>query len=220
MEKMKVHVNGKVIVSLVMTIFLIAGFFVVSASAKEIVLKGYYIWGKRWESNEAYFKWAEMVNEFGKGLVRIQFVGGPETIPSLDALDYLRRGAIDVMNTAMGYHSGVVPEGEAISMWYGPPWVERESGFIDLLDKIYRKKVGLTLLGRAQTGGAVCLFSRKPVDKLDLTGLKFRSLKAYDPVVKMLGGTVQMISAEEVYSALERGVVDGMGWSGVGTTWV
>ena len=53
-------------------------------------------------------------------------------------------------------------------------------------------------------------------DKPDLTGLKIRSTPAYDPLVKGLGGISVPTAPPEVYTALERNIVDGYGWPRVG----
>jgi TRAP-type transport system periplasmic protein len=52
----------------------------------------------------------------------------------------------------------------------------------------------------------------KKIDKLDLTGLKIRVTPIYRDIVEALGGTAITTAPGEVYTALERGVVDGYGW--------
>jgi TRAP-type C4-dicarboxylate transport system substrate-binding protein len=179
-----------------------------------IELKASTAWPRIWESNRPFFKFIDLVNEKGKGIIRIKLIGGPEAVPSLQGLDYLRKGVIDITVTSCGYFTGVVPEGQATGIWYGPAHIEREAGLYDLLDKIFRKRAGVVFLGRGQIGASQCVFTRTKINKIDLTGLKLRSIKAYEPVIKALGGTPVMIPPEEVYNALQTGVVDGQGWSG------
>ncbi len=52
----------------------------------------------------------------------------------------------------------------------------------------------------------------KKIDKLDFTGLKIRVTPVYKDIVEALGGTTVTTAPGEVYTALERGVVDGYGW--------
>ena len=47
---------------------------------------------------------------------------------------------------------------------------------------------------------------------LDLTGKKMRTTPLYTPFFKAMGATTKNISPAEVYTALERGVVDGLAW--------
>ncbi len=56
------------------------------------------------------------------------------------------------------------------------------------------------------------IYLNKKPDKLDLTGLKIRVTPVYKDIVEALGGTAITTAPGEVYTALERGVVDGYGW--------
>ena len=49
-----------------------------------------------------------------------------------------------------------------------------------------------------------------------MKGRKFRSLPLYDPIFKALGAATVTTPPSEAYSALERGVVDGLGWTEFG----
>src|SRR5258708_20658373 len=52
----------------------------------------------------------------------------------------------------------------------------------------------------------------KPISSPDLTGLKIRITPVYRDFFQALGATVVQTAPGEVYTALERGVVDGYGW--------
>src|SRR5262249_43410105 len=54
------------------------------------------------------------------------------------------------------------------------------------------------------------------IDKLDFTGLKIRVTPVYRDIVQVLGGAPINTAPGEVYTALERGVVDGYGWPSSG----
>ena len=56
------------------------------------------------------------------------------------------------------------------------------------------------------------IYLNKKIDKLDFTGLKIRVTPVYKDVVEAFGGTTVTTPPGEVYTALERGVVDGYGW--------
>jgi TRAP-type C4-dicarboxylate transport system substrate-binding protein len=57
---------------------------------------------------------------------------------------------------------------------------------------------------------------KKKIDKADLTGLKIRTSPFYDPMIKDLGGAPVRIAGGEIYTALEKGVVDGACWPAMG----
>jgi len=56
------------------------------------------------------------------------------------------------------------------------------------------------------------LYLNKKIDKPDLSGLKIRITPVYREFFSALGATVITTPPGEVYSALERNVVDGYGW--------
>jgi TRAP-type C4-dicarboxylate transport system substrate-binding protein len=60
------------------------------------------------------------------------------------------------------------------------------------------------------------LYSNKKIDKADLTGLKLRIAPVYRDFFQQLGASVVQTAPGEVYTALERGVVDGYGWPLIG----
>jgi TRAP-type C4-dicarboxylate transport system substrate-binding protein len=56
------------------------------------------------------------------------------------------------------------------------------------------------------------IYLNKKIDKADLTGLKVRITPVYRDFFQALGAQVVNTAPGEVYTALERGVVDGYGW--------
>jgi TRAP-type C4-dicarboxylate transport system substrate-binding protein len=56
------------------------------------------------------------------------------------------------------------------------------------------------------------LYLNKKIDKPDLTGLKIRITPVYRDFFQALGAQVVTTPPGEVYTALERNVVDGYGW--------
>ena len=56
------------------------------------------------------------------------------------------------------------------------------------------------------------LYLNKKVDKPELTGMKIRITPVYREFFQSLGANVMTTPPGEVYTALERGVVDGYGW--------
>jgi TRAP-type C4-dicarboxylate transport system substrate-binding protein len=141
--------------------------------------------------------------------VNIDFRGGAEIAPPLEALGHLQKGVFDLYFTTPTYHAGKVVEGLSVFYVSASPAKLREVGFVKLLDEIYRKKAGATILGFLWRGEPFGIFLNKPVTKADLTGLKIRSVANLDPFIKALGGATVTTPPSEIYSALERGVVDG-----------
>jgi TRAP-type C4-dicarboxylate transport system substrate-binding protein len=56
------------------------------------------------------------------------------------------------------------------------------------------------------------LYLNKKIDKPDLTGLKIRITPVYRDFFQSMNAQVMTTAPGEVYTALERGVIDGYGW--------
>jgi TRAP-type C4-dicarboxylate transport system substrate-binding protein len=138
-------------------------------------------------------------------------VGGPESIPVKQQIEAVRTGVVDVNYTAIGYYVGMFPASRAILLTETNPWEERENGAYDLLNKLHQEKVNSYYLGRVVTG-TFQFWSRKKVTKPDFTGLRIRSNPIYNPLTKFLGGTPLDIPQVDVYSAIQRNLIDAY-WS-------
>ncbi|MEJ2135659.1 MAG: TRAP transporter substrate-binding protein DctP [Desulfofustis sp.] len=159
----------------------------------------------------------DMVNEKGKAVnLSIKFIGGPEVFKAFDGIEALRKGLVDVAYTASVYHTGTVPEARALILSQLTPMEERETGAYDLMDKFHREKAGIHYLCRLGLQPYFNFYMNKELDKVDFTGLKLRSTPAYDHIIKHLGGAIIRTQMSEVYTALERGTIDGYGFPTLG----
>jgi TRAP-type C4-dicarboxylate transport system substrate-binding protein len=68
------------------------------------------------------------------------------------------------------------------------------------------------VLARTVDNNPFHLYLTKPIAGPDLSGLKLRITPVYRDFFQALGATVIQTAPGEVYTALERGVVDGYGW--------
>src|SRR6202011_4819753 len=80
------------------------------------------------------------------------------------------------------------------------------------MSPLYAEKMNAIFLGRHVDGNPFHLYLNKPISSPDLTGLKIRITPVYRDFFQALGATVVQTAPGEVYTALERGVVDGYGW--------
>jgi TRAP-type C4-dicarboxylate transport system substrate-binding protein len=87
----------------------------------------------------------------------------------------------------------------------------RKNGGLEQLNKAYLDK-GLYYFARTGENIPYHIYSNKKIDKADLNGLKLRIAPIYRDFFQKLGATVTTIPPGDVYTALERGVVDGYGW--------
>ncbi len=182
----------------------------------EVTLRAVSSFPKTEKMTVDYVRFIDAVNKAGKGVIHIRYLGGPEVANPREQPIGLRKGLFDMIYGPSAYYLGMFPEGD---MFYGKntPMERRANGFSALMDKAYRKKMDAHFLGHFIGSIGVNLFLTKepkmrPDGLPDLTGMKIRSSPGYRDFVTALGGTpVVMRGMGEVYTALQRGVVDGTG---------
>jgi len=164
----------------------------------------------------AWRAFVDEVNKQSKGEVVIKFIGGPEAVPAFKQFEAVRTGVVDLIFVAESYYGGAVTGAAYTHLSRITPPEERKSGYYDLRVDLL-KKHNLFYLGRPEHGVWFHLFTNKPVKRpQELAGQKIRTSATYEPFVKTLGAVPITLPGSEVYTALERGVVDGYAWSVLG----
>jgi TRAP-type transport system periplasmic protein len=183
----------------------------------------------RWTASESAFKavtsftenttysrpferFINRVNEDGKGILRINYVGGPKAMPPFEVGNALKGGVIDIANATGAFYTNVMPEADAWKLTERPMSELRQNGGYAAMAAIYAQKLNAVFLARLVDNNPFHLYVNKPISRPDLTGLKLRITPVYRDFFQALGGTVVQTAPGEVYTALERGVVDGYGW--------
>ena len=182
------------------------------ALAQEVTLK----LGTGFAENSMYVKrlldWAAKVNAEGKGQLQINFIGGPKAIPTFEVGKSVRSGVIDLALNTGAFYTNVMVESDFLKLTQMPIAEQRKNGAFEAINAVWNEKGGMQYLGRFVESQPFHVYLTKRIDKPDLTGLKIRITPVYRDFFQALGATVITTAPGEVYTALERGVVDGYGW--------
>lgn len=152
------------------------------------------------------------LNASGKGTLQLNFIGGPKAMPPFEVGNAVRTGVVDIGMSTGAFYTNIMPEADALKLTQLPGPELRRNGAVDLINKIWNEKANMQYLGRVIDFTPFHLYLTKKIDKPDLTGLKLRITPVYRDFFQALGATVVQTAPGEVYTALERGVVDGYGW--------
>jgi len=182
-----------------------------SAQAEEVTLRAVNAFQEGTYFAQDFEAFVKKVNDEGKGLVQIRYVGGPKAIPTMEQAAALRNGVVDMAHTTAAYTASIVPEVLAFNYATLPFTELRKNGAVDYINQLMAPK---NLIYWARTGDRIPyhIYLTKKIDKPDLKGLKVRIAPNFRPFFLALGATVVQTTPGEVYTALERGVVDGYGW--------
>jgi TRAP-type transport system periplasmic protein len=182
------------------------------AGAQEVTLKGITSFAEKTFYSRGFEKFIDKVNAEGKGKIQINYIGGPKAMPPFEVGNALKGGVVDIVNATGAFYTNVFPEADAWKLTERPMAELRKNGGFDYMAKLYADKMNAVFLARHIDDNPFHLYLAKAITKPDLTGLKLRITPVYREFFQALGATVVQTPPGEVYTALERGVVDGYGW--------
>ena len=198
--------------------YLAASLFAISAGAQEITLKAIGAWPQGNFFSVNFEKFVAKVNAEGKGIVQINYLGGgPKVMPPFEVANAAKTGVADMVNVAGGFYTTIMPEADALSLGNVSAADLRKNGAHEYVNKLWGEKLNVRYLARSIDGVPINVFLRKPIAKPDLTGFRMRVIPLYRPFMESLNTQSNLtIPPGEVYTALERGLLDGYVWPIIG----
>lgn len=162
---------------------------------------------------QEFLRFVEAVNERGAGVVRINVRGGPEVIPNPQLGTAQQAGLIDMLHTPAGLYLEIVPEGEVLSASGLSPMDARLNGAWDFINEIYQRKGNAILLAHLNASAGFHIWAvnepRLQEDGMvDFSDILVRASPLYRTFFENLGATMIIQPAPEVYTSLERGVIN------------
>ncbi len=182
------------------------------ASAQEVTLRAVTSFAEGTQFSKNFERFIQKVNADGKGVVQINYIGGPRAMPPFEVGNAVRTKVIDIANVTGAFYTNLMPEADALKLISKPADQQRKDGTFDFIEQLHNQKLNAHYLARQFHNVPFHIYLNKKIEKLDFTGLKIRVTPVYKDVVEALGGTTVTTAPGEVYTALERGVVDGYGW--------
>jgi TRAP-type transport system periplasmic protein len=191
------------------------------ASAQEVTLNAVHFTPAQVSYAKSFLKFVDKVNQRGKGVIQIKVRGGPEVIPFTQLGESLKNGLIDMIDCPAGPYLNLVPEGEVFSATTRKPWELRANGGFALINEIYGRKGNAYVLAHVDGGAGFHVFTtdepvRTPDGGVDFSKLKIRSGALYRDFLESLGATVVVQGPGEVYTSLERGLVNANAYTVLG----
>ncbi|WP_172723950.1 MULTISPECIES: TRAP transporter substrate-binding protein DctP [Neorhizobium] len=140
---------------------------------------------------------------------------GPETVPPFEQFEAVENGALDILFTNGAYHSNISGLGLTLDGMSGGTDAIRQSGLWTYIDTEYQK-IGIKVLALFIDPNGYQFILKKPLGPNAFAGLRLRGSPVYHPSIKALGGSPVVLPGGEIFSALEKGVIDGAGWTTIG----
>lgn len=185
------------------------------AGADELTLKGAVFVPPTTTYGIPFKRFVDHVNETGKGVLQIRIVGGPEAVPADGQAQAVKSGVLDMAAIPPAYYKSLMVEGDAQILSDMTVAEQRKSGAYAALSAIAQERINSIYLTTYGIGVPFHFYVTKEMaitKPQDLSGLRFRGQPNYNALFKHYGIAGVNIAAPEVYTALERGTVQGYGW--------
>jgi len=183
------------------------------ARAQEVTLSAVSGFAQGTTFSKNFERFIEKVNAAGKGKVKINYRGGGGKVMNPFQLgDAIRTGVVDIGNLPGAFYTKLVPEADAIKLSQFTIAEERKNGAWAYMNALHEKKMNAYDLARQKECVPFHLYLTKPISKPNLKGFKIRVTPIYRAFFASMGADLIRTAPGEVYTALERGTVDGYGW--------
>lgn len=163
---------------------------------------------------------AQLVEKMSAGQMKIQVYGGGELVPPLECFDAVSSGAAEIGHGGAYYWAGKVPAAQFFaSVPFGMnaqqmnAWLIAGGG-LELWKELYAP-FNLTPLPCGNSGVQMGGWFNKEINSIsDFQGLKMRMPGLGGKVLERAGGTPVLLAGSELYTGLERGIIDATEWIG------
>ncbi len=183
----------------------------VFAQKKPVVLKAVCFLPKNDPLSAMTVEWVNRVNQMFPDELKIEYLGGPEIISSVEQVEALKKGIIDIDFNVGSYYAPHGAEFNAFQLTRITPLEQRKSGFYDFMVKAH-EKINARYLGRWLHGGFY-MYLKNPIKSAEeIKGKKIRTGPLYVFFLNKLGAAPVSIKPSDVYTSLERGLVEGFCW--------
>ncbi|MFQ5708388.1 MAG: TRAP transporter substrate-binding protein [bacterium] len=163
---------------------------------------------------------AQWIDEMSDGRLKIQVYGGGELVPPLEAFDAVSQGVAEMSHGVAYYWAGKVPAAQffaavpfGMNAQQMNAWLY-SGGALKLWEELY-EPFNLIPMPAGNTGMQMGGWFNKEINTVDdLKGLRMRIPGLGAQVIARAGGSAILTAGGEIFTNLERGVIDATEWVG------
>ena len=163
---------------------------------------------------------AQWIEEMSQGRLKVQVYGGGELVPPLQAFDAVSQGSAEMGHGASYYWAGKLPAAQffaavpfGMNAQQMNAWLYCSDG-LKLWEEAY-SQFNLIPMPVGNSGTQMGGWFNKEINSLkDFKGLKMRIPGLGGKVIAKAGASAVLSAGGEIYTNLERGVIDATEWVG------
>lgn len=183
------------------------------ASEKPIILKFSIFKASDWESRGIWEVWAKRVKERTEGRVDIKFFYASALGQMKDQYDLLLKGIADIIFLPLSTNLGIFPLSQIMELPYVVPDMKKGTMVFNELYKTgcLDKEFANVKILWLYTADPYAIYSKFKIETLkDIKGKQIRTYGIMGTTMEAWGATPVWIPMPDIYTALERGTVDGI----------
>lgn len=165
------------------------------------------------ESAEAFYyldTFCKSVSERSNGTVTVVWGSGPEAIPTDQLAEAMQNGIVEMVIAPCTYLVTHAPILRGVKLTSAAEM--RTNGGAEYLNELSNQVLNCQWLARTNVNSSYTLASTKEIKSLDdFKGMVIRGTAAHKPVIASVGAEMTSMSWGDIYSALERKVIEGVG---------
>lgn len=190
-----------------------SGLLCLSVAGEETVLSAVSAFAEGTTFSKNFERFIDKANEIGKGKLRIDYKGGGGKVMNPFQLgDAIRTGVVQIGNLPGAFYTKLMPEADVFKLSAFTITEERANGAWEYTNKLHKKRMNTYHLARQKDCVPFHLYLNTKITKRDLNDLKIRTTPIYRAFFSSMGASLIRTKPGDVYTALERGTVDGYGW--------
>jgi len=184
--------------------------------AQEVTLRAVSAFGTTTTFSREFMAFVDRVNTQGAGLVQIDLLGGPEAMPPFEVGSAVSNGVVDIANVTGAFYGNLLPIADALKLADRSTAEMRANGAWELINSLHEERMNVHYLARTGVGTPFHIYLTQPIEGPALDGLRIRTTSVYRAFINATGGVPVQTAPGEVFTALERGQIEGYGWPAQG----
>src|SRR5881227_424329 len=119
-----------------------------SAAAQEVTLKAVTSFAEKTQFSKNFERFIDKVNADGKGVIQINYIGGPRAMPPFEVGNAVRTKVVDIANVTGAFYTNLMPEADALKLISKPAAEQRKDGTFDFIEQLHVQKLNAHYLAR------------------------------------------------------------------------
>src|SRR5262252_9031353 len=104
-------------------------------AAEEVTLRAVSAFAEGTQFSKNFERFVEKVNTDGKGVIKINYIGGPRAMPPFEVGNAVRTKVVDIANVTGAFYTNLMPEGDAFKLIGKPMSEQRANGTWALINE-------------------------------------------------------------------------------------